>query len=249
MINKELVRSRFEKSIQTYDKTAIVQKNMAEELAEKICQHCGKNFSDIFEFGSGTGFLTNCLAGKLNFSKYYANDIVEKSKGFVQNILPDSSFIPGDIETIELSTEFDLIVSNASMQWICDIDTLFNKLKSALKPDGVLAFTTFGEKNYREIKETTGLALNYLKTDTLAQLCEKYFKMEYLEEKTETLLFDSPMDILKHIKDSGTNGIQTINWTVKKLRDFERFYTLKFNENEKVRLTYNPIYVILKNNK
>ena len=73
--------------------------------------------------------------------------------------------------------------------------------------------------------------------------------MEYLEEKTETLLFDSPMDILKHIKDSGTNGIQTINWTVKKLRDFERFYTLKFNENEKVRLTYNPIYVILKNNK
>ena len=176
-------------------------------------------------------------------------DIVEKSKGFVQNILPDSSFIPGDIETIELSTEFDLIVSNASMQWICDIDTLFNKLKSALKPDGVLAFTTFGEKNYREIKETTGLALNYLKTDTLAQLCEKYFRMEYLEEKTETLLFDSPMDILKHIKDSGTNGIQTINWTVKKLRDFERFYTLKFNENEKVRLTYNPIYVILKNNK
>lgn len=132
------------------------------------------------------------------------------------------------------------------MQWISEIEPLMQKLKSALNPGGVLAFTTFGEQNYKEIKDTTGLALNYLKTDTLIQLYEKFFSIEYMEEKTETLLFDTPMDVLKHIKDSGTNGIHTINWTVKKLKDFEKFYSLKFNQNDKVKLTYNPIYVILK---
>ena len=246
MINKELVKSRFEKSIDTYDKNAIVQKAMAEELTEKIRKYCGTNFPEIFEFGSGTGFLTSCIAEKINFSHYYANDIVEKSESFVKKIISDCKFICGDIESIEIVKKFDLIISNASMQWISEIEPLMQKLKSTLNPGGVLAFTTFGEQNYKEIKDTTGLALNYLKTDTLIQLYEKFFSIEYMEEKTETLLFDTPMDVLKHIKDSGTNGIHTINWTVKKLKDFEKFYSLKFNQNDKVKLTYNPIYVILK---
>ena len=246
MINKELVKSRFEKSIETYDESAIVQKAMAQELTEKICKYAGTNFTEIFEFGSGTGFLTTCLADKINFSNYYANDIVEKSENFVKNIIPESEFIPGDIEAVEIQKQYDLIVSNASMQWVTDIDSLLKKFRNILKPEGILAFTTFGEQNYKEIKDTTGLALNYLKTDTLTQLCESYFSIEYLEEKTEILLFDTPMDVLKHIKDSGTNGIQTINWTVKKLKDFEKFYSLKFSENNKVKLTYNPICVILK---
>ena len=246
MINKELVKSRFEKSIETYDQNAIVQKFMAHELTEKISKFCGTDFEKIFEFGSGTGFLTSCLAEKMKFSEYYANDIVEKSESFIKNIIPDAIFFKGDIETINIENKFDLIVSNASMQWISNIAQLLEKLKYALKPHGVLAFTTFGEKNYNEIKDTTGLALNYLKVHTLEQLLENYFKIEYIEEEIQTLLFDTPMDVLKHIKESGTNGVQSINWTVKKLKDFERFYSAKFSENNKVKLTYNPVYAILR---
>lgn len=246
MINKELVKSRFEKSLETYDEAAIVQKSMAEELTNQICKYCSANFEDIFEFGSGTGFLTDCISDKVKFNTYFANDIVEKSENFIKKIVPNCTFIQGDIETINIEKQFDLIISNASMQWVSNLDELLQKLNLMLKPDGTLAFTTFGEQNYKEIKDTTGLALNYLKTDTLIQMFENYFSIVYLEEKTETMLFDTPMDVLKHIKDSGTNGIQTINWTVKKLKDFDKFYSLKFSKLNKVKLTYNPIYVILK---
>lgn len=245
MIDKELVKSRFEKSIETYDKTAIVQKKMAEELTENICEYCGTDFQDIFEFGSGTGFLTNCINKNIKYKSYTANDIVEKSEKFIKEIIPTCKFIPGDIESIDIDAQFDLILSNASMQWIGNLDDLLLKFKKMLKPEGYFAFTTFGDQNFSEIKETTGLALNYLKTETFIQKIEKYFTISFIEERTTTILFDTPFDILKHIKNSGTNGIQTINWTVKKLRDFERYYSLRFSKNGKVRLTYNPIFVIL----
>lgn len=246
MINKELVKSRFEKSIETYDKTAIVQRSMAEILSENICKYCGTYFENIFEFGTGTGFLTTCISKKIQFKDYTANDIVDKSQKFVNNIIPNAKFINGDIETIKLEQQFDLIVSNASMQWVSDLEKLLRNLKLSLKKNGTLAFTTFGEQNYREIKDTTGLTLNYLKTETLIQLLENYFNIVNLEENTQTILFENPMDVLKHIKDTGTNGIQKISWTVKKLKDFEKFYSLKYSEKEKVKLTYNPIYIILK---
>ena len=54
------------------------------------------------------------------------------------------------------------------------------------------------------------------------------------------------MKLLKHIKYSGTNGIKTVNWTTKKLKDFDTYYRKSFGINDKVTLTYNPVYMILK---
>ncbi len=60
--------------------------------------------------------------------------------------------------------------------------------------------------------------------------------------------FDTPLDVLKHIKYSGTNSIKTLNWTVSKLKTFEEYYRQNFSSGMKVTLTYNPIYVVLKLN-
>lgn len=58
MINKDLVKFRFQKSINTYDNCAVIQKEMAHLLIEKILANCGNSFDKVFEFGAGTGFLS-----------------------------------------------------------------------------------------------------------------------------------------------------------------------------------------------
>ena len=68
MINKELVKLRFEKNVRTYDNSAVVQRKMAKILAEKISSLCGTEFSKIFEFVVGTGFLTDRKSTRLNSS-------------------------------------------------------------------------------------------------------------------------------------------------------------------------------------
>ena len=246
MINKELVKLRFEKNLRTYDNSAVVQRKMAKILAEKISSLCGKEFPKIFEFGVGTGFLTRDILEKIRFDEYCANDIMAESGDYVKRIIKNVKFLQGDIEKIEPEEKFDLIVSNAVMQWVLDFDEVVLKMKNHLNEGGYFAFTTFGERNYFEIKETTGLSLNYLKSDTLRQKCEKYFDILYLEEEIASLYFDSPLDVLRHIKSSGTNGLKPLQWTFSKLKSFKKFYLENFKENNKVKLTYNPIFVVLR---
>lgn len=246
MINKDLVKFRFKKSLKTYDNSAVIQKETAKILTDKVLSNCGKNFDKVFEFGAGTGFLSRNITDKISFKEYYANDIIEESEYCIKNIINNAKFLAGDIEKIELEQNFDLILSNAVMQWIVDTDELLTKLHRNLKDDGYFAFTTFGEQNFREIKETTGVSLNYLKSETLKEKCSHLFDIIHFEESLKTLCFDTPADVLKHIKYSGTNGIVNLNWSVSKLREFDSFYRNSFSINDKVMLTYNPVYVILK---
>ena len=246
MINKDLVKFRFKKSIATYDSSAVIQKEMAYRLVGKILEYCGKNFDKVFEFGVGTGFLSKNILNEISFKEYYANDIIEESEFCIRNIIKDVKFLPGDIEKINIKENFDLILSNAVMQWIYDTDELLLKIKNNLKDSGYFAFTTFGERNFEEIRQTTGVTLNYLKPETLKAKCENFFEIVNFEENLETLYFDTPLEVLKHIKYSGTNGIKTLNWTVSKLKAFEEYYRQNFSSGNKVTLTYNPIFVVLK---
>lgn len=246
MINKNLVKFRFQKSISTYDDSAVIQKEMAHSLIDKILSNCGDSFDKVFEFGAGTGFLSKNILNKITFKEYYANDIIEESEFCIKNIIDNVNFVAGDIEKIELNNNFDLIVANAVMQWITDIDELLIKIRKNLNDDGYFAFTTFGEQNYKEIKETTGVGLNYLKSETLKEKCESDFEILCFEENMQTLYFNTPLEVLKHIKYSGTNGLKSLNWSVKKLREFDKYYRESFGINSKVTLTYNPVYMILK---
>ena len=205
MINKDLVKFRFNKSTKTYDDSAIIQKEMAKKLIDDTLNFCGNNFPKVFEFGVGTGFLSKNILNKINFEEYYANDIIEESEYCIKNIINSAKFISGDIEKIDIKEKFDLIISNAVLQWICDIDELLLKIKNNLNDNGYFIFTTFGEQNYKEIKETTGVSLDYLKTTTLREKCQKDFEIIYIAENIQMLYFDNAIDVLKHIKYSGTN--------------------------------------------
>lgn len=248
MINKNLIKYRFKKSITTYDESAVIQKEMADVLVDKILTKCGNSFNKIFEFGAGTGFLSKNILDKITFTEYYANDIIEESEYCIKNIINNANFLAGDVEKIDINYKFDLILANAVMQWITDTDEFLLKISKCLEDNGYFAFTTFGEQNFKEIKEITGVSLDYLKAETLKEKCACNFDILYFEENIQTLCFDSPLEVLKHIKYSGTNGIKTQNWTTSKLKHFESYYKECFGMHDKVTLTYNPIYIILKIN-
>ena len=200
MINKELIKFRFNKSVKTYNETAIIQKEMAKKLTDKTISFCGNSFDKVFEFGAGTGFLSQNIVNQIKFNEYYANDIIEESEYCIKNIINTAKFLSGDIEKIDITEKFDLVVSNAVVQWVHDLDELLNKIRTNLSDGGYFAFTTFGEQNYHEIRETTGVSLDYLKTETLKEKCNAKFEIVSFEENVQTLFFDTPLEVLKHIK-------------------------------------------------
>ena len=72
-INPKLIKKQFEKSIETYNDNATVQKIMAEKLVANVLNFNDK-FENILELGSGAGLLTKEISKKIRFKNYFAND-------------------------------------------------------------------------------------------------------------------------------------------------------------------------------
>lgn len=241
MIDKSLVKRRFKKSLSSYEDNAIVQKKMAKKLLEMIYP---KRYDSILEIGCATGILTKEIKQKIEFNTYTSNDIVESSKNYIDKIIPDNTFISGDIEEIELPVKYDLIISNACLQWCNDIENTIDKLMMSLSKDGILCISIFGNENLKEIKSIFNIENKNYDIDDLKTYLNKYdFK---IEEETQKLEFDSLTDILKHIKYTGVNAVTHIKLTKTKLKLLEQKYFEKYSDINSLILTYNPVYLIIR---
>lgn len=237
-INPKLIKNQFEKSLNKYNENAAVQKLMAEKLVTETAK-IKREFDNILELGSGAGMLTNEASKTFKFKKYFANDLVEKSQNYVKNIISDATFYCGNAQKIKPSVKMDLIISNAMFQWFKTIYA--DNYKNLLNTDGILAFSSFSPKNFKEIRELTGLSLDYKTSDELKQIFEKNFEILHIEEFIHTLKFSTPLELLAHMKNTGVNSLTTQHWTFKEVKDFCDNYSQKFPE---ITLTYAPIIFI-----
>lgn len=243
MIDKSLVKNSFRKNLKTYDENADIQREMAETLVQLIPV---KSADSVLEIGMGTGVLTKLIAENISFNKYTANDIVAECKKCLKYIIPDASFIEGDIEDIEFLQKFDLVVSNATFQWVSDFKKLSQKIADILNDDAAFVFSTFGKSNFKELKNITRIGLDYQSLNDLKELLQKDFDIINAKEKETILYFKSFKDILSHIKLTGVNGICAKKMSVSELRTAEKKYTELYSEQKGLILTYNPIFMVLK---
>ncbi len=228
----------FSRAHKTYRENAIVQKNMAKKLVELILSKCGKSHQKIFEIGCGTGFLTENLNNNLDFNKIILNDLTQNYSGF------DFEFICGDANAIEFPKSCDLIVSNAVFQWIVDVEKLFLKIKNNLENDGILAFSSFGERNFEQFKKVFNSGLNYPNYVEILKL--NGWEILTYEEEITTLYFKSFREILEHVKNTGVALQNSIRWNKGMYLDFERNYLENYSDDNGVELTYHPLWIVAK---
>ncbi len=243
MIDKDLVKNSFKKNLKSYDDNAVVQKVMAENLAKLI--PC-KKFDKVLEIGIGTGFFTKLLAEKLDYKEFFANDIVSECSNYLSKVIKGAVFVNGDIEDVKIPGNLDLVMSNATLQWIGDVDEIFSKIEHSMNNEGIFVFSTFGEKNFIELKETANIGLKYLSYENLKNLLDKYFDIVEIREEEEKVYFKRFKDILRHIKLTGVNGVSNKRYSITELKEIEQKYSEKHKQGKCFVLTYNPIYVFAK---
>ena len=241
-MNPKLIKKQFEKSYVTYDQNAVVQKYLAQKLVSELL-NIKSEFENVLELGCGTGLLTKELVKNVIFKNFFANDIVDKSEKYIRNIIPECKFYCGDARKIKPLQKMDLIISNAMFQWFENLEKASEIYLNMLKKEGILAFTSFSPDNFKEIREITGLSLNYKTFDEMENIFSKNFEILYSEQFEKIVKFSTPLELLAHMKNTGVNSLTSKSWTIKEVKEFCDLYKEKFPHIE---LTYAGMIMICK---
>jgi malonyl-CoA O-methyltransferase len=269
MIDKQIVRQHFSRNAVNYDAYAKVQKKMAEQLLEIIRLTLDRTDTapEILDIGCGTGYLTGQLIERYPQSNITAVDLapgmIELAAGkFTRNRI---NFICGDIEELAFDRKYDLIVANATFQWLNQLPKTLGKLYGWLNDRGVLVFSTFGSKTFQELHQSFELAKNTLgvETDVLpGQRFPSYSGLEKIcresvgssnsysftgRELFEYEYFDSVQDFLKAVQKTGANNSnRKRHGNLALTREIMPIYEENFNVAGQVVATYHCLYIAIK---
>ncbi|NUF38838.1 malonyl-ACP O-methyltransferase BioC [Acinetobacter lactucae] len=242
-LNKNLVAQRFAKAGQSYSEHAVVQKQICQNLTRLLQQFCPSMMSRVFEIGCGSGNLTRLITASFQIEELILNDLYTDVQQHF-NSHESLEWLIGDVETLELPQQLDMIVSGSALQWMQDLSRLLKRCNEALVDQGWLCFSTFGFKNLLEIKELTGQGLSYWSFESWnSALTQAGFEILHLSESEAQLYFDSPKDVLQHLKATGVTATAQHRWTKQTLQQFYQDYD-RFKCAEGYSLTYHPIYCI-----
>jgi len=161
-----------------YDAAAIVQREAAALLAERIAALPRPACPAILELGCGTGFLSRALDRAVGPAQWTISDLapamVDRARARL-GIAADYRVIDGEAVDPTLG-RFDLIVSGMAVQWFADLPGALARLAGLLSSGGSMAFSTMAAGSLDEWSRALaaeGLASGipaYPDADTLAAM-------------------------------------------------------------------------------
>ena len=246
-MDKRIVQRRFEAAFKHYALQAKVQ--------QEVCQHMAAQLAALsprprqaLEVGAGTGLLTRELVRLMPKAHWWLNDLSPKAEGYLEPMLAKTkhAFLWGDAEEVAFPHGLELVASASTVQWFEDLPRFLCKCAAHSLSGALLALSTFGPENFQEVRATTGRGLDYSSAQALAETASSsgYEVLSVSGFQTQ-LLFDSPAQVLRHIKATGTSGTGYFRWTAGRLREFELKYRRAFSApGGKVALTYAPILLL-----
>lgn len=239
------VQRSFSRSFQTYNDTASQQAWVARKLVSEMRRVGAPNRFDVaFELGCGTGHLTRLLRQNFDLPDLHLNDIAPQARATAD--AENAAFVDGDVRLVEWPAKLDLVASASMIQWMENPAGLLQQVAEALEPGGWLAISGFGPLQYQELAQigSTARAPGLCLPDALATAIDGPFKILTVGQSVRPSYFDTPREVLKHLRSTGVNGRAQGAWTRSTLARFEADYVQKFGEDGRVPLTYHPVWVI-----
>ena len=247
-MNKQLIARCFAKAAASYEEEAAVQRLIASKMMALIeaCRPDGR-CRMMLEIGCGTGIFSRMLVDRLRPEAVLLNDLCPEMRERLADLLCEHiRFVAGDAETYPFRGrgQYDLVASCSAVQWFREVEGFFRRIHLLLKPEGLLAFSTFGSGNIREVTALTGKGLAYPSPEALRRMLSGGFELLHVSEEKILRTFKTPKDVLYHLKRTGVTGFDRQRWTKAAFLQFCSDYQTRFGNGREVTLTYHPVYII-----
>lgn len=223
----------FKKAKSSYNLSAKAQAIMRLKIARMLKNTGISYFKRVFEFGAGQDELGFILRKKIKFDEFISSDINNYDLKFddskIRFLQLDMNLpLPKDMG------KFDLIISNACLQWLNAKDVL-PRLIELLNHGGILLIGTFGVRNLHEVRELTGLGLDYICIDELKNILSPLSHLK-MDSEDIVLKFDSAKELFLHLKKSGVNTLSNNFYLSKSIL---KRCDIEFKNS----LTYEAVYI------
>jgi malonyl-CoA O-methyltransferase len=160
-LNKSQLRRSFELAAPTYDRAALLQREICGRGLERL-DLVKIAPTVILDAGSGTGFAALALARRYPDATVVEFEIAPAMLQIARRRLPRwkswigrrrELFVCGDNEQLPIGAEtVGMVWSNLAFQWANDLPRVFSECRRVLKPGGLLSFTTFGPDTLKELR-------------------------------------------------------------------------------------------------
>lgn len=212
-MDKQAIVRNFSRFANFYDDYADMQKRAAGELAHWIqVSECRR----ILEIGCGTGNYSLLLRDRFKYSAICCLDISEKMIQKAKDKLQDGSFefLSVDAEDFTTPQEFDLITSNACLQWFEDLGAALVRYKEMLTPGGWVYFSIFGPRTFEELAGAMTACLQdkaipsaaFLPREAVEAILRENFHSVQVREEIYHETFSCLRDLLEKIRYTGIRG-------------------------------------------
>lgn len=248
-MDKKIIARNFSRYAHTYDTYADIQRKAGLELLSGIKKH---RFKNIIELGCGTGNYTLLLRERFKKAKIRAVDISDKMIEIARDKLRDKGveFMVKDAENLDMGKKFDLITSNACLQWFQDLEKAVTGYRTMLKKDGIILFSSFGPLTFRELnyslkealKDSRVTANSFIPGKETKRILRDNFKDVEIKEARYEESFNSLMGLLNKIKYTGERGWglgDRFSFSRKALEEIEQAYLNRFR---RIKATYQVFF-------
>lgn len=157
-------------------------------------------FTSILEIGCSTGLLPVFMMKQFKNLKYTGIDLSPKSLELAKQNFKSGNFISGDFLTMELNTDYDLILSLDVIDHVYDPDKFLKKIIFKTKKFGYIrAYRGFFDQideHEMEYRENEGIYLNNLSVKKIKKILEKnnITKFQLLKQRSrEKNFYDSDL--------------------------------------------------------
>ncbi|MED4602306.1 malonyl-ACP O-methyltransferase BioC [Paenibacillus validus] len=277
-VDKNRVKRHFDRYADDYDRNALVQIGMGDRLLELIEQRISPDrVGHILEIGCGTGRLTASLLTRFPKARVYAVDLApqmvrltlercsaEAEAGRLVVVSADAEGLTAEhFRELRLPEQADLIVSSATVQWFNEPADTMRAWLRMLKPEGVLAFATFGPRTFHELHDSFTAAAESLQAagrrrgqhflslsdweSLLDGASEEVTRAFTGEETMYELHFRDVRSFLYSVKKTGAGNANQEpagggGISRKLLAAMEKAYVERYREPEGIRATYHLLY-------
>ncbi len=220
-LDKDLVRQAFDRAALHYDEAAVLQREVARRLLERL-ELIRISPRRIYDIGAGTGYAGRCLTSRYHQAHVTLLDLApamleQARSGIGADSACRYSVVCGDAEALPLATDSgDMLFSSSTIQWCNDIDRVFAEFARVLKPEGLIMFTTFGPDTLKELRSSWAAIDNEVHVNLFMDMHDigdimrrRGFHMVVLDTERITLTYESVASLMRDLKVIGAHNVNT----------------------------------------